>query len=151
MRLVAACVMTLTLLLAGCSGDGESAEASTGLAGALPESFPADFPLPPDATVASTGDALTLHVDDSVDDVNAFYADELPAAGWTITQSWDGVDAVGAPAIGFTFEREEEVGVLSISEVDDLTTLRINLHHPLNDPNRGMNVPGPRTPPEGDD
>jgi hypothetical protein len=149
MRMAVGSLMAV-LLLAGCTGDGEPAEVSAAV-GALPDSFPDDFPLPPDSTLTSTGDAPTLHVDASVEDVQAFYADALPEAGWVIVSDWDGVDISGDPTIGFTFERGEELGVLSISDGEDQAVLRINLQQPFNDPNRGMGAPGPRTPPEPDE
>jgi hypothetical protein len=143
-----AAVLAALLLVAGCSGAERSAEGSAGLSGDLPDTFPQDFPLPPGAVVAGTGDALTLHVDATAEDVGAFYDDELPASGWTVVSDWSGVDPAGNPASGYTVERGEEVGVLSISDSEDSSVLRINFSQPRNDPNRGMNAPGPRTPPE---
>jgi hypothetical protein len=141
---LAAATLTVVLLLAGCGGSDSPSD----LVGELPAGFPEDFPLPTGANVASTGDALTLHVDATAEDVTAFYADALPESGWEIVQDWDGVDANGEPAVGYAFERGDELGVLSISDSDDVAILRVNLQQPRNDPSRGMNAPGPRTPPD---
>ncbi len=80
-----------SVTIEGEGDDGESVTIS-GEEGSVPEDFPDDAPLY-DATVVgsssfqsgeSVNHSVTLQTKDSIDDVAAFYQDELESEGWEI-------------------------------------------------------------------
>jgi hypothetical protein len=118
-------ILLLGLVAAGCGGDdpevtiegpngggvevggdgditieGPSGEVNIGT-GDYPEGWPSDFPVPEGATPAysigaADGVAVWFATDQSVDEVKAFYASALPAAGFTIDSSVDFDDPAGS-------------------------------------------------------
>ena len=114
----------------------ESSEGSMqmGAGGSVPESFPDDMPLPEtDFEVANTfeqsGDdglelQMALQTEATVDELRAYFAEELPANGWEIlderTQSMNGLSSVT-----FSLEHEdgERGGIVTVTQADDDPTL----------------------------
>ncbi len=103
-------VILLSLFLCACGGSQESENpedaalnpASTTESedvsqqsgfeeGELPEDFPSDFPIPPDARVGSSinpsrgGFQVYLSLQGTLEEALNYYREELPAAGWMIT------------------------------------------------------------------
>jgi len=89
----------------------------------LPESFPDDFPLPDDATVqfsgtqeTENGDALTVAftVPDGPKDTWEFFLEELPDAGYDVTEQASGGDG---DEFGGTigFERDGATGAVVVA------------------------------------
>lgn len=105
MRLAASIVLVACLVFAGCGGDGD--DAADGASGSnnggggeegstvsLPDNFPADVPLYPDARIEmahSEGSSLNLihKTSDSVDDVSQFFKTKLAEAGWADSETMD--------------------------------------------------------------
>ncbi len=68
--------------------------------GEIPADFPAEFPLPDDATVAFSGVSgggfvIWFSSTMSIGDLNGFFDSGLPANGWTIDGQFDFSDANG--------------------------------------------------------
>jgi hypothetical protein len=138
LSVLAACLLAGSLT--ACSAAAQDAPATS--SGVLPDSFPADFPLPPEASVTSSGDSVTMTTTATADAVHAFYDEFLRTSDWTVVQDWDGVDPAGAATQGWVIERAEEEGVVAITETEEGgAVVRVNFNQPANDPNRGMNAP----------
>lgn len=120
-------VVVLALALAACGGDeatvdlpgggqakvdqdgggitieGPSGTVQIGQA-ELPDGWPADFPLPQDARPvysvgAEGGVSVWFSTGRSVEDLKAFFAEALPAAGYTIDSTTESSDAEGSYAV----------------------------------------------------
>lgn len=88
----------------------------------IPDNFPKDFPIYPDAKVSSSytapnGDKgiwLTLTTSDSVEKVVAFYTEKLKSDGWTEAASSD-------PTSGtiFTISKDKLAGSLLVQKTKD--------------------------------
>jgi hypothetical protein len=136
---VAVLAVLLALAVAACSGGGEPTVAALP-AGVLPEDFPTDFPLPPDAHVTSRGDSVVMTVDSSPEEVSEFLARWLPATGWETVEEWEGVDPQGAPTSGWLIEKGEDNGVVAVVATGDATVVHVNLAQPYWNPQRGMGL-----------
>ena len=132
----------LTLVGAACSGEesppaaGEDGSSTMSQApteepsdlpsvdiggGELPDGFPRSFPLPDGAELAGSASAGGTYIvwftsaDDDVDDLRSYFADELPANGWTVVSEVD-VDQVGVAYHGFVIDGNGYTGGIYIGE-----------------------------------
>lgn len=98
----------------------------------LPDSIPADFPLPPGAEVVGGGADVAIRVPGyTVDKAVGFYQRELPQRGWRIVDDWQGADPQGRPTSGMTIEHGEHAGALAVIDApSDEVLVRINLSQP---------------------
>lgn len=84
----------------GITIEGPSGEVNIGT-GDYPEGWPSDFPVPDGAQPAYSiggggGVSVWFATDQSADEVKAFFASELPAAGYTVDSTMDFNDASGS-------------------------------------------------------
>lgn len=100
--------------------------------GDLPEDFPDDFPMPDGAKVQFSGSGgsaegsgmvVSFVVDDSVDDVFEFFLEELPKAGYTVTQKMESEDP---PSANIIFEGAAN-GLIIIAEESGKTSVAVTL------------------------
>ena len=74
----------------GTTDDGEEFQARFGKQASLPEDFPEDLPVHPEARVQGSmsmpgkGQMVTFETDESPDEIYRFYTDGLTGQGWTI-------------------------------------------------------------------
>jgi len=87
--------------------------------GSLPDNFPSDFPIYPDAKLASSwvasgtdtdGLSLIWETEDSVDKVSNYYESELKKAGWTLSFTSETEDSTT-----FAFEKNNVSGFIGIT------------------------------------
>ncbi len=88
--------------------------------GEYPEGWPGDFPVPDGATpvyslAAGGGVSVWFGTDQSSDEVKGFYADALPAAGYTIDSQADFSDESGSYSV-FTVSGNGWTGGLYLGE-----------------------------------
>jgi hypothetical protein len=97
---------------------GEEGEFSFESEGGLPEGFPNDFPIYPEAKVASSwnssseetkGYSLILETPDSREKVNTYYKEELTNKGWKITSQFSDQET-----FTYTFEKDSLSGLVGI-------------------------------------
>lgn len=108
--------------------DGQTITAGAG----LPEDFPDDFPLPDDAEAlggvsgidAQHDIVASFSVQQSVEDLTAFYATELPAAGYTVTEELSGPDRTNTV---FTIEGNGHAGQVIINPAGPTSQLAVTL------------------------
>lgn len=90
------------------AGSPDDSEHATGGAGQLPDTFPETFPLPDWAVIRNSygvGSAAIVHLafeDRSLEDVVAFFDEELPAAGWEIVDRQGREQPVAFERLEFT-------------------------------------------------
>ena len=98
----------------------EDQEISFSVTGTLPEGFPQDFPLYPEATISSSftakgegtnGTSIVLGSQDAIEKVIEFYKSELPQKGWKIVSNFE---QQGSSTI--SFEKELVSGFLGITK-----------------------------------
>ena len=105
--------------------DGDNGDTDVSFDGELPSDFPSDVPVYPGAEPglsSSTDDEsgksiwVSFTSDDSADDINAFYEDELVAEGWDITSKTE--------FLGFTITAEAggRTVTIYVSDNDDGTS-----------------------------
>lgn len=99
--------------------------------GSLPDNFPSDFPIYPEAKLASTwaakgegtdGLSLIWETEDSVSKVSSYYESELEDAGWTLSFTSETEDSTTFAVeksgirgfIGITFEESKVVISLTL-------------------------------------
>ena len=99
--------------------EGDDGESISIGGGDLPDDFPGEFPFPDDfeQTLAS-GDGASFVVygtsADSVDDLDGFYADALPDAGYTVDDRTE-VSSGDGSYVTFSFTGNGSTGAVSIS------------------------------------
>ncbi len=99
--------------------EGDDGESISFGGGDLPDGFPDDFPFPDDfEQTLGSGDGESFVVfgasGESVDDLDGFYADALPDAGYTVDDRTE-VSSSGANYVTFSFTGNGSTGVVSIS------------------------------------
>ncbi|MEJ2347605.1 MAG: hypothetical protein P8Y17_00185 [Patescibacteria group bacterium] len=99
--------------------------------GELPDSFPSDFPVYPNATPTGSwtaagddtnGLSVLWETDDSISKVTDYYKEELPKAGWKITLTSEVEDGST-----FAFEKGDVSGFMGIAEEDSKTIISLTL------------------------
>ncbi len=113
------------------SFEGDDGQSVSLGGGELPDGFPDDFPLPDDfeQTIAS-GDGSSFFLSgtssSSLDDLDDFYADALPDAGYDIDERIE-FGSEASKIVSFTFSGDGRTGVVQVSvDVATGTTL-VNL------------------------
>lgn len=103
----------------GITYSGEEGEFSFNSEGKLPEGFPSDFPLYPEAQITSSwnsasndgqGSSLVLETTKTPEEVNSFYKKELEAKGWKVTNSFSSEET-----FTYTFEKGDLSGLVGIA------------------------------------
>lgn len=117
-------LLVAALLVGACTSQQPEASASLYL--------PDGFPVPPGAAEVSGGDAVAVRVPDlTVEAVDDFYRQRLPATGWEVVGDWDGVDPQGRPTDGMMIQRGEEEGAIAlIDEGSGSVLVQVNLRQP---------------------
>ena len=110
----------------------EDEEISVSQAGTLPEGFPQNFPLYPEAKIISSftaqgketnGISVVLGSQDSTEKVIEFYKSELPNKGWKIVSNFD---QQGSSTI--SFEEDKVSGFLGITKANmGVTTISVTI------------------------
>ena len=125
----------IVAIVAATQLDSSSGAATSGPAPA--DVLPAGFPVPADAQLVDQGagdpgaGVVTLTVPGTAAEVVAFYADELPSAGWT-TEPWEGTNPYGQATSGLVLRQDGEEGALSATDGENGRVLvQINLHQPV--------------------
>jgi hypothetical protein len=99
--------------------------------GELPDNFPSDFPIYPDAKLASTwtakgegtdGLSLIWEAEDSVNKVSNYYESELEGAGWTLSFTSETEDSTT-----FAFEKNSVSGFIGITLEESKTVISLTL------------------------
>lgn len=99
--------------------------------GSLPDNFPSDFPIYPDAKLASTwsakgngADGLSLiwETEDAIDKVSSYYENELEDAGWTLsfTSKTDN-------STTFAFEKSGTKGFIGVTFEESKVVISLTL------------------------
>lgn len=99
--------------------------------GSLPDNFPSDIPIYPDAKLASSwvasgdgtdGLSLIWETDDSVSKVSNYYENELENAGWTLsfTSETEG-------STTYAFEKNDMSGFIGITVEESKTVISLTL------------------------
>lgn len=110
------------------SGEQEGVGAVSGLFGEnakIPDGFPKDVPVYPDASVvagvaAGGGGMITLQTGDDPDEIVAFYREELTGEGWSLASEMD----IGDQRI-LPIEKGDRNGAVQISREGGDTTILI--------------------------
>ena len=109
----------------------EEGEFSFEEGGSLPDNFPSDFPIYPDAELASSwtasgddtdGISLIWETEDSVSGVGNYYESELEAAGWTLSFTSETEDS-----ITYAFEKNDVSGFIGITVEESKTVISLTL------------------------
>lgn len=110
--------------------------------------LPAGFPVPADAQVVDQGvsdpgaGVITMTVPGTAAEVVAFYADQLPSAGWT-TEPWEGTNPYGQQTSGLVLRQDGKEGALSATDGEDGRALvQINLNQPVSPTEGGHPMSG---------
>ncbi len=99
--------------------------------GELPDDFPSDLPIYPNAKLTGSwtaegenanGVSTVWETSDSVDKVGDYYKKELPKAGWKLTLTSEVEEATT-----FAFEKGEMTGFMGIAEEDSTTVISLTL------------------------
>jgi len=107
--------------------ENSEGEVSFEAGGTLPEGFPKDFPIYPDAKVASSftannegkeGVSVVWETGDSVGDVSGFYKTNLVASGWKVTATFE-----QGGSMTTTFEKEGWGGFVGVTAAEGKTTI----------------------------
>jgi hypothetical protein len=109
----------------------EEGEFSFEEGGSLPDNFPSDFPIYPDAKLASSwtasgddtdGLSLIWETEDSVSKVSNYYEGELEDAGWTLSFTSETEDSTT-----FAFEKNDASGFIGITVEESKTVISLTL------------------------
>ena len=109
----------------------EEAEFSFEEGGELPENFPKDFPIYPEAKLISSwtasgeeteGLSLVWETNDSIDKVSAYYKEKLTESGWKLSLTAEVEDS-----ITLAFEKNDTGGFLGITTEDSKTIISLTL------------------------
>jgi len=99
--------------------------------GNLPDNFPSDFPIYPDAKLASSwtasgnetdGLSLIWETVDSISEVSNYYESELEDAGWTLSFTSETEDSTT-----FAFEKNDVSGFIGITVEESKTVISLTL------------------------
>jgi len=99
--------------------------------GRLPDNFPSDFPIYPDAKLASSwvakgddtdGLSLVWETKDSVSKISNFYESELEDAGWTLSFTSKTDDSTT-----FAFEKNDVSGFIGVTVEESKTVISLTL------------------------
>lgn len=143
-RITLGVILAIIVAMVACTHVAQSTGAAAGPEPA--DVLPAGFPVPANAELLTQGvgdpsaGVITLSVEAPAEDVVAFYADQLPSAGW-ITEPWEGTDPYGAPTRGLVLRKDGDEGALSATDGDDgRSIVQINLNQPVSptEPTMGM-------------
>jgi len=112
------------------SGEDEEGGAFSGQFGEnarVPDGFPKDVPVYPDAQVvggmvAGEGGMLTLQTDDDLDEVAEFYREKLAKEGWSLGPP---MDVMGRRLL--SFEKGDRNGAVQISREANVTTILVTV------------------------
>lgn len=93
----------------------------------LPDNFPSDMPVYPDANIGTTASSedtvsVSLSTDDSLATVSNYYKDELAAEGWEITQT-----ATLENATVYDIKKGKITGAVAVAETDEGVSIIITL------------------------
>jgi hypothetical protein len=117
-------------------GDGESVTIS-GEEGSVPEDFPDDVPLY-DATVVGSSSyesgenvnySVTLETKDSVEDVAAFYEEELESEGWEIEGTFNTATDEEAATMISAVKGTGRTVIINASQSDGVTDVVVNVNN----------------------
>lgn len=109
----------------------EEGEFSFEEGGNLPDNFPSDFPIYPDAELASSwtasgddtdGLSLIWETEDTVSKVSNYYERELKNAGWTLSFTSETEDSTT-----FAFEKNDVSGFIGITVEESKTVISLTL------------------------
>ena len=109
----------------------EEGEFSFEEGGSLPDNFPSDFPIYPDAELASSwtasgddtdGLSLIWETGDSVSKVSNYYENELKDAGWTLSFTSETEDSTT-----YAFEKNDVSGFIGITVEESKTVISLTL------------------------
>ncbi|MGB6838980.1 MAG: hypothetical protein WBD86_00680 [Microgenomates group bacterium] len=99
--------------------------------GKLPDNFPADFPIYPNAKLESSwtatsdeteGLSLMWETNDSIDKVADYYKDELTSGGWKLSFTSEAEDSTT-----LAFEKDDTSGFIGITIEDSKTVISLTL------------------------
>ena len=99
--------------------------------GNLPDNFPSDFPIYPDAKLASSwtangdgtnGLSLIWETGDSVSKVSDYYESELVGAGWTLSFTSETEDSTT-----YAFEKNDVSGFIGITVEESKVIISLTL------------------------
>ena len=99
--------------------------------GNLPDSFPSDFPVYPDAKLASSwvadgdstdGLSIIWETEDSVSKVSNYYENELEKAGWTLSFTSNTEDSTT-----FAFEKDGAKGFIGVTVEESKVVISLTL------------------------
>lgn len=98
---------------------------------AVAGAVPAGFPVPADAQLQSAGDVVAFSVPGRLAEVEAFFGNRLPPAGWAVQDTWEGTDPHGLATKGFMLEHEGETGAISFTpQQDGRVLVHLNMSQP---------------------
>ncbi len=109
----------------------EEGEFSFEEGGSLPDNFPSDFPIYPNAELASSwtasgddtdGLSLIWETEDSVSKVSNYYESELEDAGWTLSFTSETEDSTT-----YAFEKNDVSGFIGITVEESKTVISLTL------------------------
>jgi hypothetical protein len=109
----------------------EEGEFSFEEGGNLPDNFPSDFPIYPDAKLTSSwaargdetnGLSLIWETDDSISKAGNYYESELENAGWTLSFTSETEDSTT-----FAFEKNDVSGFIGITVEESKTVISLTL------------------------
>lgn len=109
----------------------EEAEFSFEEGGELPENFPKDFPIYPEAKLTSSwtasgeeteGLSLVWETNDSIDKVAAYYREKLTESGWKSSFTSEVEDSMT-----LVFEKDDTNGFIGITTEDSKTVISLTL------------------------
>jgi hypothetical protein len=99
--------------------------------GRLPDNFPSDFPIYPNAKLVSSwmasgndtdGLSLIWETEDSVSKVSNYYESELEEAGWTLSFTSETEDSTT-----FAFEKNDVSGFIGVTVEESKTAISLTL------------------------
>ena len=135
-RVTLGVILAIIVAIVAATQLGASSGAAT--SGPAPaDVLPEGFPVPAEAQVVDQGvdepaaGAITMTVPGTAAEVVAFYADQLPSAGWT-TEPWEGTNPYGQATRGLILNNDGKEGALSATDGEDGRALvQINLNQPV--------------------
>jgi hypothetical protein len=99
--------------------------------GKVPDNFPKDFPIYPNAKFngswtakgdTGVGISVIWETEDSISDVKTYYLSEFPRVGWKVTSSFNSDNSST-----ISFEKDDKSGFLGITRAEALTTISISV------------------------
>ena len=135
-RVTLGVILAIIVAIVAATQLGSSSGAAT--SGPAPaDLLPDGFPVPAEAHVVDQGAAapgagvVTMTVPGTAAEVVAFYAEQLPSAGWT-TEPWEGTNPYGQATEGLVLNKDGKEGALSATDGENGRALvQINLHQPV--------------------